>query len=140
MASVVWGQAWQGKLIRFHLNNLAVVGAIGKRYSSKLVMMHLLHYLVFFAVNHSFWFLTEHLPGSCNQRADALSRDHMDEFWSLSLHRMRRSPIGNPREWTSKYWTQKFSNSIKSIFICPSQNYRFHLNLLNNYSNGCLLI
>lgn len=126
MASVVWGQAWQGKLIRFHSDNMAVVGAIGRRYSPKLVMMHLLRCLAFFAAKHSFWFCAVHLPGVCNQRADALSRDRMDDFRSLSpqdvdargaiLPQGIRDTLMDVRgEWISEHWTQQFGDSTRQF-------------------------
>ena len=126
IAAVVWGRAWQGKLIRFHSDNVAVVGAIGRRYSSKRVMMHLLRCLVFFAAKHSFWFCAEHLPGRHNQRADALSRDRVDEFLSLSPQGVDAGGATLPSdirdtlmdvqgEWISEHWTQQFGDSTRQL-------------------------
>lgn len=52
--------------------------------------MHLLRCLAFFAAKHSLWFSAEHLPGVCNQRVDALSRNRMANSLSTG-HRHPRS-------------------------------------------------
>ena len=80
LAASLWGGAWRG---RFHSDNMAVVGAVNKLYSSREMLMHLLRCLTF-AAKYSFWFCAMHVPGVLNVHANALSRDRMQIFFSHS--------------------------------------------------------
>ena len=43
-------------------------------------MMHLVRLLVFFAARYNFWFSVTHIPGRLNSQADAILRNHVDQF------------------------------------------------------------
>jgi hypothetical protein len=80
MAAVLWGTEWKGKKILFHCDNAAVVDILRKRRSSDLQISSLIRTLCFCAANFNFDFYSEHLAGTKNNIADALSRLQMDRF------------------------------------------------------------
>ena len=82
--------------------------------------MHLLRCLVFYAAIYQFDFRAEHLPGSHNLAADALSRNNLTLFSSL-VSQMQQVAIPHPARdllvettpnWGSHKWTILFRNSL----------------------------
>ena len=124
LEAATWRHAWEGKLVRFNSDNMAVVGAINKLYSRKEMLMHLLRCMTFYAAKHSFWFCAAHVPGTLNVRADALSRGYMPLFFSNSpqgtdsqgaripahLIQVVMDPTG---DWVSESWIRQFSDTME---------------------------
>ena len=119
VAAASWGDSWHGKFIQFNSDNSAVVEMLNKRYSSKVMLMHLLRCLVFFAAKYSFWFCAQHVPGVNNGRADALPRGEVERFRFYSPQGINKNPtrvaqevnevILDPKgDWVSELWTLQF--------------------------------
>ena len=84
MACAVWGREWHGCLVLCWCDNQAAVQAIRARSCKDPGMMHLLRCLFFFEATFQFELVANHIPGVDNQQADLLSRDKLDQFFSLS--------------------------------------------------------
>ena len=81
IAAAVFGRQWKGKIILFQVDNLGVVQVINATYCREVHLMHLIRVLVFLAAHFDFWFKAEHIEGSANTQADALSRNKMSSFF-----------------------------------------------------------
>ena len=79
-AAALWGRQWAGLHVCFHMDNLAVVSILNKRSAKDPLLSHLLWCLFFFSAFYKFHFSAEHIPGSSNTAADALSRDNIHVF------------------------------------------------------------
>ena len=71
VAAALWGGAWEGRHVCFHL---AVVTVLAKRSAKDIHLLALLRYLFFFASFYKFQYSAVHVPGVYNTAADALSR------------------------------------------------------------------
>ena len=99
---------------------MAVVNVLCSRTARDPLLMHLLRCLVFYAAIYQFDFRAEHLPGSHNLAADALSRNNLTLFSSL-VPQMQQVAIPQPAwdllvettpNWGSHEWTILFRNSL----------------------------
>ena len=82
VAAAIFGSQWSGKLVRFKVDNMAVVQVLQATYSREPHLMHLIRMLVFFAAHFNFWFTASHIAGSDNMLADFLSRNNAQSFLS----------------------------------------------------------
>ena len=82
--------------------------------------MHLVRLLVFFAARYDFWFSAAHIQGRSNSQADAISRNHLDKFFTLAPHASPSpaavtSPllelVSHIVTWTSSSWVQLFNEA-----------------------------
>ena len=80
VAATVWGPAWTNTCVRFRSDNMAVVEILRSRTSYDPLAMHLLRCLALYAAYYQFNFCTEHLPGTQNAAADAISRNNLPMF------------------------------------------------------------
>jgi hypothetical protein len=92
-AAGTWGASWRQAQVCFHSDNMAVVVVINKCYSPDQSLIHLLRCLAFFAAYYSFQFSAAHVPGLSITAADALSRDNINLFHSLTPQVSSRSPV-----------------------------------------------
>ena len=83
VACALWGSQWSHSTVLAQCDNSAVVTMINSGYSRDLEIMHLLHYLHFFAVRFEFKLTASHIRGIHNSSADALSRDNFVLFQDL---------------------------------------------------------
>ena len=115
LAVALWGKQWQGKSIRCRCDNVAAVTIVNSGSSKDNRAMHLMCSLFFFLAKCSVTLRAEHIPGSENGAADALSRNNR-----LSLLFQVPSARGIPTQilpgllqvfvhkqpdWTSQSWT-----------------------------------
>ena len=77
LAAAVWGKEWKGKTVRCRCDNAAVVAILRSNSSKHPLVMHLLRCLSFFVAHYQLYLDPVHLPGRCNEAADALSRDNL---------------------------------------------------------------
>ena len=123
IAAAVWGSRWQGKVVHFLSDNIAVVRAINRVYSSCDPIMHLIRCLVYYAAKDSFWFGASHIPGAENIYADHLSRNRLDLFLSSFPQGVGQqgTPIPTgvaamldgkmPLDWRSEVWIKQFQDT-----------------------------
>ena len=96
-----WGALLANHKVLFHCDNTAVVCIINKRTSGCPRIMHLLRIFVLECLKYNIVFKAVHVPGTHNERADALSRFQMQRFRSASPHadqKMTPLPI-LPQVW-----------------------------------------
>ena len=119
LAAALWGPAWHRVCVRFQCDNMAVVEVLRSRTSHDPLLMHLLRCLVFYAAVFHFDFVAQHLPGTHNVAADALSRNNVTLFSSL-VPQIPQVHIPKPTQdllvdvrpnWGSHEWTILFRNS-----------------------------
>ena len=120
LAASLWGPYWHREGVCFRSDNMAVVDVLCSRTARDPLLMHLLRCLVFYAAIYQFDFRAEHLPGSHNMAADALSRNNLTLFSSL-VPQMQQVAIPQPARdllvettpnWGSHEWTILFRNSL----------------------------
>ncbi|XP_063055926.1 uncharacterized protein LOC134449746 [Engraulis encrasicolus] len=95
VASMLWGKDWSRKRIVLHCDNEAVVNIINKGRSSCTSIMSLVRRLTWQSVLLNFIITAEHIPGSHNVVADALSRFRFQDFRRL-CPAARRDPMPCP--------------------------------------------
>ncbi len=78
VAAVVWGKYWRGSVVKARCDNMAVVASIKAGACKERKAMHLLRCLAFVEASVPVTILAEHIKGSENVVADALSRDKLD--------------------------------------------------------------
>ena len=83
LSVAVWGCYWSSKSIRVLSDNSSVVAAINSNTSRVSDMAHMLRCLAFLQAHFHCQLTARHLPGSQNSAADAVSRNHMSQFFSL---------------------------------------------------------
>lgn len=80
VAAALWGRRWQGRHVRFHCDNTAVVAMLSKWSAGPVSAHHLLRCLYFYSAYYQFDFSAKHISGVDNVLADALSRNHLHLF------------------------------------------------------------
>ena len=129
VAAAVWGRLWGGLCVHFHSDNQAVVAALNSRTTRDPQLMHLLRCLFFFEAHFRFEHQAHHLPGKMNKLADALSRDRVSNFRSLSPQ-AARLPTPTPMSlvdllsdlaltWTSQRWKALFRTTLREVWPAP---------------------
>ena len=81
ISCAIWGREMAGRHIRGVCDNAAVVVMINKHSSTNLVAMHLLRCLFFICAKFNITLSAEHVAGSNNTAADALSRNNLPLFF-----------------------------------------------------------
>lgn len=120
VAAAIWGDQWAGKHVCFHSDNMSVVAVLNSRTAKDPLLMHLLRCFSFYGAYFRFHFSAEHIPGTLNIAADAISRNNLSLFSSLapqipqfsippSLHNLL---IATRPDWGSPAWTQLFIASL----------------------------
>ena len=107
--------------VRVRSDNSAVVAIVNGGYSRDPDAMHLMRCLHFLSARYGFRVSAEHIRGSANEAADALSRDSLSAFQALVPSACKNpTPIppllldllmGSKPDWLSTAWTSLF-NSI----------------------------
>ena len=124
LAAATFGHRWSGKVVKFVMDNAAVVEVIKATYSKELHMMHLIRLLVFYATKFDFWFTATHIPGKLNTLADALSRNNKDLFFSQAPQAAPQASPLSPAlvdllslniTWTSIDWIRQFKHSMQQV-------------------------
>ena len=78
VAAVVWGKHWKGSVIKAMCDNMAVVASIRSGACKEKKAMHLMRCLAFVEARVPVTIVAEHIKGTENVVADALSRDRLD--------------------------------------------------------------
>ena len=84
LAAFIWGQWWSGQHVLFQVDNNTVAAAVRSGSCRERRVMQLLRVLHFVAAKYQFTFTAEHILGSDNPVADAISRDSVPKAFSLS--------------------------------------------------------
>lgn len=84
VAATAWGSQWGGKRLLVHCDNHAVVDIWHTGTSKQAALMCLVRSLFFVAAQNNFTLLLQHIQGTNNCVADALSRFQLCRFRSLA--------------------------------------------------------
>ena len=79
----MWGNQWRGKTVLFQCDNAAIVATIKSGWCTNKHAMHLLRSLYFFQAAYQVRPLTEHIKGTHNELADAISGNNHQNFLSM---------------------------------------------------------
>lgn len=85
VAVEIWARKLADRAVIFHCDNAAVVSVLNAQTSRHNEMLRLLRRLVLTTLRFNILFKAVHVPGICNDAADALSRFQVQEF--RRLHR-----------------------------------------------------
>jgi len=84
LAAATWSQAWSGKRILFHCDNMSVVNILRSGTSRNPLLMALVRSLLYLAAVNCFEFSATYINTKENDVADALSRLDWYRFWGLA--------------------------------------------------------
>ena len=84
LAAAVWERQWAGQHVLFISDNMAVVSTLSAQSTRKTMLSHLLRCLFFWEARFNFSHSAEHLAGKLNTAANALSRNNLSVFHSLT--------------------------------------------------------
>ena len=131
----LWGVQWPGATICCLCDNAALVAAINKGSARDPSLVRLLRILAWFSAMLNLSVRAQHLPGTENVSADALSRGNLPLFFA---HNLQASPMPAiiPRElrelalnrsllWTSANWTGLFSTLTAALCLPHTRPIRF---------------
>ena len=121
LAAACWGHIWSGHHIRFNVDNIAVVKVVNRLNADSPHLCQLLRCLQFYSVYYKFTFSTEHIPGTNNTAADALSRGNISLFRSLfpQVPQYLIPPpllnvmLAQMPDWSSASWMIQFKASLR---------------------------
>ena len=122
IATAIWGTQWQGQAVQIECDNTAVVSTINRGTSRNPDAMHLARCLAFIKAKHEVDLIASHIRGADNSVADALSRNNMTLFRSLSPQALQQPSaipdtlldillVSRP-DWTSRHWTGLWSSTF----------------------------
>ena len=83
LAAGSWGRCWSRSQVLCYSDNMAVVQALKSRPVRDVLLMRLLQALFFIEAYFNISFLACHIPGTSNWAADCLSRNNLQEFFSI---------------------------------------------------------
>ena len=122
LAIAIWGAKWQGKTVRCWCDNAAVVAAVKSEWCKNKHAMHLLRCLYFFQAAYQVRLITEHIKGSHDELADAISRNNSSKFLSMmtsaqqvpvAVHpHLKQVLVDRPVDWTSQAWRNLLSTIL----------------------------
>ncbi len=125
VAAIVWGGQWRGLTIKARCDNMSVVAAVRAGACKEKWSMHLLRCLAFVEARVPLTVRAEHIKGTENVVADALSRDDLERARSF-MQVSERDPVAVPGEilqmlttpsqsWSEQDW--KRLSSLSSISL-----------------------
>ena len=120
ISAALWGRHWRRSTVCFHSDNMAVVAILRSGSTSDADALHLLRCLHFYSALFQFDYVAEHIPGSQNTAADALSRNNLNLFPSLfsqETHypvpaRLSELLVSQRPDWGSTSWTALFVGTL----------------------------
>ena len=94
LAAALWGKEWGSLTVLCNCDNEAVVASIRAGKAKKTYMAHLLRCLFFIEAKFCCTITSSHVLGKLNERADALSRNQLSCFLSLTPKAERQQVPG----------------------------------------------
>lgn len=95
----IWGRQLQNKKVIFHIDNQAVVYVVNKRTAKDPHVMTLVRRLVLLTLKFNIIFRADHIEGTCNSIADAISRCQWSKFRELAPEADRIPAKIPPEVW-----------------------------------------
>ena len=129
LSIAIWGHMWRGGAVRCRCDNAAVVAILRSGTSKNEQVMHLMRSLFFLAAGQNISIVGEHIPGVDNRAADALSRDNLQAFLSITqeakpaasrLPEVVEALVHQQPDWTSVNWTRLLTDTLPRVW--PNQH------------------
>ena len=122
IAAAVWGSSWSGHRVTFKSDNIAAVQSLLQNRAKDPYLSHLLRCLFFFRAHFRFEVVPQHIAGSLNTAADALSRNNISKFYYI-FPQAPHLPVTTPQSliallldhnlnWTSPRWRTLFNDCL----------------------------
>ena len=122
LVTAMWDNQWRGKTVLCQCDNAAVVATIKSGWCKNKHAMHLLRSLYFFQAAYEVRLLTEHIKGSHNELADAISWNNPQKFlfkFTLAqqlletVHpQLRQALVDQLVDWTLQAWRNLLENIL----------------------------
>lgn len=109
LALLSWGSSLANKKILFHIDNKALVSILNKQTSKSKRVMALVRPLVLCLMKSNIVFRAQHIPGSVNTIADAISRRQWKRFRMLAPE-AREDPEPVPPEFVHLIYNMKLTD------------------------------
>ena len=114
VAAAIRGKHWKGSVVKARCDNMAVVASIQSGSCREGKAMHLMRCLAFIEARVPVTVVAEHIKGSDNVVADALSRDRLD-FARSAMQVLEREAEAIPKDllemltaerqsWSEREW------------------------------------
>ena len=128
VACAIWFPHFSGKQVQFWCDNESVVAIINSGHSKAPRIMDLLRFLVLVSMKHNFFVRVCHVPGVCNETADAVSRFQDACFWAVApnanplhhpafTHDPLRDGVQTYAHWGLAWTTNRMIGSGEKHFI-----------------------
>ena len=123
IAVAIWGPHCRDCQISIYSDNQAVVSALATWSAKDRYLSHLLRSL--FLAHYNITYRAQHIAGRRNRAADALSRNNINDFFSV-FPQAPKSPSSIPAslltllldtklQWTSTHWKELFRSSLEEV-------------------------
>ena len=137
VAVTLWGPYWAGQRICCLCDNAAVVAAVNKGAAKDPALSHLLRVLALVAATLNLYVVARHLPGVENTAADALSRNKLQLFFSITPQasaiptivppELRELVFSKDPHWDSQNWMALLSTSwAMALHLPPARHTNLH--------------
>ena len=131
VAMAVWGQQWQGQMVKAWCDNSAVVAIVNSGSSRNPEAMHLRRCLAFLEARWQCHIVCAHIKGVNNSVADALSRNQMHSLYPQAHPEPMRIPIDvldvlvlSKPDWTSLSWSRLWESFSRRLGPSHSEGIR----------------
>ena len=122
LAAAVWGPKWQSCQVTCYCDNESAVTVINRGSAKDPGLAQLLRCISFYSAYFRFNLCAQHVAGSLNQSADALSRNNLQQFFFLHPQaqpmpehipcEVIRLATTTDLEWTSPAWRALFRATL----------------------------
>ena len=120
IAAALCGGYWHRMHICFHSDNLVVVAILQKRSAKDPITHHLVWCFYFYSAFFQFQYSIEHISGTHNTAADALSRNNLTLFSSLVPQAVKTDIppavvellVTQRPDWGSPRWITLFKDTL----------------------------
>ena len=108
---------WKDSTVTVYCDNQSTVAIVNSGYSKIPRIMHVLRCLFFIRARFNIDLIALHIPGTSNQLADAISRDHLHVLFAqvpgaqqcLLPNQIVALTLDQQLNWTSPTWRQSFA-------------------------------
>ena len=122
LAAALWGPLWHHQRICFYSDNLGMARLMVWRSARDALAHYLLRCLYFYTAYYQFDYQAEHVPGTMNTVADALSHGNLNLFYSLVPQvvnsvvppAIQDLLIVHRTDWESADWTTLFFGTLST--------------------------
>ena len=125
LACEQWGAGWNGRLIRCHCDNQAVVACLRSRTSKNRHCLHMLRALALIEARHCFHLQPQYINTRANHLADDLSRNNIASFL-FKVPNADRDPVHTSAPllallldptavWVSRPWLRQFADIFRQV-------------------------